>query len=161
MIGLVKRIRKSIKRNKDGGIEGLPLQLMVMVLVAGLGTTVIMGWMSSIDTPQSIAVVHCDPGEIRLTSVVNGYPSGSNIVLTIFVSDQDGNPIPDASVILSGANVKTSSGNTVYGKTGLDGKVAFTGLKVSLIGKNIGYITITVSKTGYGTNDFTKIPVIS
>ena len=161
MIGLVKRIRKSIKRNKDGGIEGLPLQLMVMVLVAGLGTTVIMGWMSSIETPPSIAVVHCVQGEVRLTSISNGYPSGTNIMLTIFVSDQDGNPIPDASVMLSGANVKTSSGNTVYGKTGLDGKVAFTGLKVSLIGKNVGYITVSVSKAGYGTNDVTRIPVIA
>ena len=161
MIGLVKCIRKSLKRNKDGGIEGLPLQLMVMVLVAGLGTTVIMGWMSAIETPQSIAVVHCVQGEIRLTSVSDGYHSGTNIVLTIFVADQDGNPIPDATVLLSGANVKTSTGNTVYGKTGLDGKIAFTGLSVSLIGKNIGYITVSVSKAGYGTNDVTRIPVIS
>ncbi|MDD3398004.1 MAG: carboxypeptidase-like regulatory domain-containing protein [Candidatus Methanomethylophilaceae archaeon] len=160
MIGLVKRIRKSIKRNKDGGIEGLPLQLMVMVLVAGLGTSVILGWMGSIEAPQNISTVHCVQGEVRLTSMSNGFPSGSNIVLTIFVADQDGNPISDAIVMLSGANVKTSKGETVYGRTGADGKVAFTGLTASLIGSNIGYITVTVTKAGYSTHDSTRIPVI-
>jgi len=137
------------------------LQLMVMVLVAGLGTSVILGWMGSIETPQSIGTVHCVQGEVRLTTYSNGFPSANGIALTIFVADQDGNPITDALVVLSGANVRTPSGGTVAGHTGADGRVAFTGLTVSLIGSSIGYITVTVSKAGFGTNEATRIPVIA
>lgn len=40
-----------------GGIEGLPLQLMIIILVATMGTAIIVGWMGSIETPQSIGSV--------------------------------------------------------------------------------------------------------
>lgn len=35
-----------------GGIEGLPLQLMIIILVATMGTAIIVGWMGSIETPN-------------------------------------------------------------------------------------------------------------
>ncbi len=161
MIGLRKRIRRSLRRDKDGGIEGLPLQLMIMVLVAGLGATVIMGWMGSIEAPQSISTVHCQEGEVRLTSTASGYPSASGVRLTIYVADQDGNPISDAGVLLTGASVKTAGGDTVFGHTGSNGKVVFNNLQASLPGGGIGYIKVTVTKNGYANHESTRIPVIA
>jgi len=83
---LKSHIRR-LRGNKRGGIEGLPLQLMIIILVAALGTAIIIGWMNSIDTPKSIRSVEAEPVSINGTNGVD---------ITINVTDQDGNPLPGA-----------------------------------------------------------------
>ncbi|HPR98555.1 MAG TPA: hypothetical protein PLC39_04585, partial [Methanomassiliicoccales archaeon] len=53
--------------DRDGGIEGLPLQLMIMVIVAGLGTAILVGWMGGLSAPEAIASVNGSPTEILLS----------------------------------------------------------------------------------------------
>jgi len=59
--------KKRIGGDRDGGIEGLPLQLMIMVIVAGLGTAVLVGWMGGLTAPEAISSVNCSPNEILLS----------------------------------------------------------------------------------------------
>jgi hypothetical protein len=53
-------------KDKNGGIEGLPLQLMIMVIIAGVGTAIILGWMTNLQAPNGIGAVYSSPTEIVL-----------------------------------------------------------------------------------------------
>ena len=147
--------------DRDGGIEGLPLQLMIMVIVAGLGTAILVGWMGGLSAPEAIASVNGNPTEILLTDGDgDGTFENRDVSLTIIVRDQNGDVVNGASVVLDGCEVSNSDGSLVYGTTGADGKVTFSGLSVFRYGNGIGFITVTVSKGGMGTDSSLQVPVI-
>lgn len=153
--------KKRMSGDRYGGIEGLPLQLMIMVIVAGLGTAILVGWMGGLSAPESIASVNGNPTEILLSDGDgDGTFENDDATLTIIVRDQNGNAVQGASVVLDGCEVRNSDGSLVYGTTGEDGKVTFDGLKVSHYGDGIGFITVTVAKGGMGTDSSLQVPVI-
>ena len=140
----------------------MPLQLMIMVLIAGLGTAVLVGWMGGLDAPQAIASVNGEPSEIMLSDEdLDGMYENRGVSLTILVRDQDGNAVAGASVVLDGCNVCHVDGSLAYGSTDAEGKVVFQDLQVSRYGHGIGFITVTVAKGGLGTDSSLQVPVIS
>jgi hypothetical protein len=147
-------IRKRISNNRRGGIEGLPLQLMIVIIVATMGTGIILGWMSNIETPQSIGSVDVLSNDIELRngSTYNGYAD-------IRVTDQDGNPIEGATVVLTGLGVTDVYGKTAHGHTDSDGKISFNGLRITMKG-DIGFVTVNVSHPDFGENNTARIAVI-
>lgn len=148
---------RDIRKDKSGGIEGLPLQLMIIILVATLGTAVILGWMGNIDTPRSIGDVTAEPGNLQASD------DGSIGPVTILVTDQDGNPLEGAAVILTGMGVTMGSGDsrgTAFLETGVDGRADFGDLDVLTTSGGIGFLTVNVSKSGYGENNGTRIVVV-
>jgi hypothetical protein len=158
----MKLFRKSIRNDKNAGIEGLPLQLMIMVVVAGLGTAVILGWMGGLSMPNGIDAVYSNPTEIVLSdSDHDGVYTKTGASVTISVLDSQGDAVKGATVVLDGCNVLSKDGKQVHGTTDDLGKVTFSGLSVSQTGDAIGYITVTVSKSGLGTDSSLSIPVIS
>ena len=160
--------RKALRKNKKGGIEGLPLQLMIIIMIATLGTAIMVGWMGNIEEPHSIGKVMVDSGEIDLTrsSTVNGaygnagsvYYSNEEVIISVF--DQSGNPLPDATVVLTGLGVSDANGKTVHGTTNDDGLVVLKNFKLRMTG-HVGYIGVEVSKPGYGENSSCKITVVA
>ena len=167
----IHRTGKALRKNRKGGIEGLPLQLMIIIMIATLGTAIIVGWMGNIEEPHSIGKVVVDSGEIDLTGVNSTYSSNSTVRGTgniyycnedviISVYDQNGNPLSDATVVLTGLGVTDSDGGTVHGNTDVDGTVTFNDLKLRMTG-HVGYINIDVSKSGYGENSSCRITVIA
>jgi len=152
----------SLKKDRNAGIEGLPLQLMIMVVVAGIGTTVILGWMAGLQAPVMIGSVHASPNEIVLNDIDgDGIYQGDDIGITITVLDTDGNGISSATVLLEGAGISYSDyEGHVHGVTDTSGKVRFTDLSASYGGSTIGFITVTVIKSGYGSDSRVQIPVI-
>ena len=56
-------------RNASGGIEGMPLQLMITVIVAGLVLAVVLGWTLSIQSPAVIKSVSTDPASVNVGNV--------------------------------------------------------------------------------------------
>ena len=153
---------KALRKNRKGGIEGLPLQLMIIIMVATLGTAIIVGWMGNIEEPHSINKVEVDTGEIDLTynAVKSGniYTTDEDVIISVY--DQSGNPIEGATVVLSGLGVKDSDGRTAHADTDSDGMAVFKGLKIRMSG-NTGYIDVDVSKSGYGENSSCRITVIA
>lgn len=140
----------------------MPLQLMIMVVIAGLGTAIILGWMSGISAPRSIDAVYSNPSEIVLSDGDHdGIYTGTGISMTITVLDQNGEPVSGATVVLDGCNIATASGKQVHGTTDAAGKVVLSGLTASQTGKAVGFITVTVTKSGMGTDSSLTIPVIS
>ena len=161
--------RTALRKNRKGGIEGLPLQLMIVIMVATLGTAIIIGWMGNIEEPDSISKVEVVSGEIDLskTSSTYGTTSGSygsyyttTKDVAIVVYDQDNNPIPGATVVLTGLGITDSQGKTVHGDTDDNGSVVFKNLRLRMNG-NIGYIDVNVSKAGYGENSSCRITVVA
>ncbi|HSV42675.1 MAG TPA: carboxypeptidase-like regulatory domain-containing protein [Methanomassiliicoccales archaeon] len=152
---------KKFRNDRRAGIEGLPLQLMILVLIAGVGSAVMMGWMTGLKAPLSIASVYAEPGEIILNDGDgDAIYRNSSVSITINVVDQNGNGVEGAIIVLGGCNIATSTGGTVHGLTDASGSLAFTNLKASHIGGPIGFISVTVSKSGYGTDSSQNIPVI-
>jgi len=150
-----------VRSDLNGGIEGLPLQLLIMVVVAGLGLTIVMGWMNSISAPKSIGDVFVSPGEILIhDDDGDGLYTRYGLTISVVVTDQAGDRLAGATVILEGANVRTSEGDPVRGVTGDDGEVVFMDVCVEQFGSRLTTITVTVAKGDYGIDSTYEIPVV-
>lgn len=151
-------LQRDIRRDRSGGIEGLPLQLMIIILVATMGTAVIVGWMGSLETPHSI-------GEVTVTGDEDG-TDGVIGDLTVRVTDQDGNYLEGATVVLQGLNVRMPAGDgagqtAVFKTTDGNGTAEFTGLTIDPVGASaVGFIDVIVSKAGYGEDSSTRMTVV-
>jgi hypothetical protein len=152
----IERLTKKLNNNKKGSIEGLPLQLMIIIIIATMGTAILIGWMGNIDTPKSIGAVEVVSGDI----VLNGSTTTEGIV-EIYVADQNGNPLGGATVVLSGLGVTDKNGKTAYTNTSSNGYAKFDGLHITLRGSEIGFITVNVSMSEYGENNNTRVAVIA
>jgi hypothetical protein len=147
--------------DSGAGIEGLPLQLLIMVVVAGLGLTIIMGWMSSISAPKSIGEIFVTPGEIIVYDLDgDGVYTREGLTLTVAVTDQKGDRIDGATVVLEGGAIRTEDGSVAKGVTDSNGRVVFTGLTVEHFGRAISTVTVTVAKGDYGVDSSFEIPII-
>ena len=156
------RMRRYFKKDRSGGIEGLPLQLMIMVLIAGIGSAVLLGWMGNLNAPRSIGSVTSSPMEIVAhDGNGDGIYEASNVDLTITVSDGKGDPVAGATVVLDGCNIARMDGTRPYGTTDSNGRMVLVNLQATQTGKAIGFVTVTVTKSGYGTDTGLSIPVIS
>ena len=160
---------KALRKNRKGGIEGLPLQLMIIIMVATLGTAIIVGWMGNIEEPSTIDKVVVQNDDIDLTKVNSTYgaTTGSfgplyrtseDVVITVY--DQKGNPLSGATVVLTGLGVSDSEGKTVHGNTDDNGTVVFKDLTLRM-NSHVGYIDVGVSKAGYGENSSCRITVVA
>lgn len=158
LISIHKIGRKALKKNKKGGIEGLPLQLMIIIIIATLATSVLVGWMGNIETPTSIGDVTVDSGEATIRTLGSNQYVDETVKITVY--DQDGNPLKDATVVLTGLGVTTSLGKTVHGTTDANGQVSFSNLKLKFNG-HVGYIDVLASKAGYGEDSSCRITVVA
>ncbi|HKM13498.1 MAG TPA: carboxypeptidase-like regulatory domain-containing protein [Candidatus Methanomethylophilaceae archaeon] len=147
--------RNRISNNRRGGIEGLPLQLIIVMLIATMGTAIILGWMGNIEGPKVIGDVDVTSDEIVL---VNG--STLNGRISIVVTDQDGNPIEGATVVLTGLGITDRNGKTPHGTTDSKGYANIMGLNITMKNSAIGFITVNVSASGYGENNTARVTVI-
>lgn len=153
---------KRLARDLRGGIEGLPLQLMILVVIAGVGTGVILGWMGGLETPETIGSVHVSPGEIILNDDDgDGIFTSSDLYIIVTATTRDGSPVEGATVVLEGAGISYAE-NTglVHAITDSEGRAHFTGLKASHVGSSICFLTVSVTKAGFGPAYETQIPVL-
>ena len=149
---------RDIRDDRSGGIEGLPLQLMIVILVATMGTAIIMGWMGSLDTPTSIGdvIVEDDPVHVGEDGLID---------VSVRVLDQDGNGLEGATVVLNGLSVETTGedggGRTPVAVTDSKGLAVFHDLSIYRYGTTgIGFIDVMASKSGYGEHGSTRVTVV-
>lgn len=158
-----------LKTDRKGSVEGIPLQFMIMMIVAVAAVGILGGWMANISTPQSISDVEVSSGVASCGS------DGSLSDIVILVRDQDGNPLEGGTVILEGLGIQMSGDTNGNGtidegetektkavlQTGEDGKADFTGLSITPPKGGFGSITVNVMKSGYGEFNSTEIVVVT
>lgn len=151
-----KKKLNRLKNNRKGGIEGLPMELMIIVVVATIGTGILVGWMGNIEAPQTIGDVSCSIDQINMTS------DTGKTSFDVVVTDSTGNGIQGATVVLTGCGINNGkiSGGTVSGITDHNGKVSFSNLNVVKNTRGVGYVNVQVSSPDYGEYNNVKIPVV-
>lgn len=132
------------RMNAKGALEGLPLYLIILVVVAGVGTAIIVGWMMSAQSTE------LDSIEVSKT-VMN---TNANQAVTITAYDQKGGTLEGATVTIEGCGISNAM------STNSDGEARFSGLNPELPqNENFGTIDVTVRYTGDVT--MTKTAVIT
>ncbi len=149
-----KRLNR-LKKNRKGGIEGLPMELMIIVVVATIGTGILVGWMGDIEAPQTIGDVSCSVDQISMNS-----DTVTNQKFDITVTDTSGNGIQGATVVLTGCSITSKTGGTVSMTTDKDGKASFSNLTLTKTAHGLGYVNVQVSSPDYGEYNTVKIPVV-
>ena len=144
-----------LRMDKKGSVEGLPLQFMIMMIVAVAAVGILSGWMAGIETPHSISDVEV------ITAEGLADAEGKIDDVSVRVRDQDGNPLKDATVYLSGLGIKTSDGGKPIGYTDENGIATLEDLVVTPPRGAFGTVTVNVMKTGYGEHCSTEFAVIN
>jgi hypothetical protein len=137
-----------IRRDERGAIEGLPLQLMIAVIVAGIALAIILGWVLSIQTPNAIARVEATPETVAITGVPSAQPATKTVTITVRAFDQKGNPVGGIIAKLEGAGVSKADTDATDGAS--DGSVTFPNVVVRLAENQLtAKIRVTVEASGF------------
>ena len=152
--------RRKSRKDESGSIEGLPLQLMIMGIIASLGTAVVVGWVSSIETPIYVGQVETDPQEIAaIDDDGDGIYEVSLKELRIKVLDTGGNPIGGAGVLCEGASLNNDH-HRLYGVTDEDGALLFSDVSFKIVGDRIATVKISISGQGVAGDYWTELVVL-
>ena len=127
-----------------GGIEGLPLQLMIVIMVATMGSAVIMGWMGNIDTPHYISSLNVEENIVYIED-------GEIPDIHIFVTDEDDDPMSGVTVRIVNSQVSHPDGKDHDVVTDSKGRATLKGWVLE--DYPVGTITLKISayKSGYTT----------
>jgi hypothetical protein len=131
------KIRKRINRNENGALEGLPLYLIIMVVIAAVAIVIIISWLGTVQ--------NTDLDDIEITGTENDgtLTEGQTYSITITAKGNNGKNLEGVSVKIEGAGISKTL------KTQSDGKATFTGLTPDLPANTFtDEITVTASYTG-------------
>ncbi len=143
-----------IRRDERAAIEGLPLQLMIAVIVAGIALAIILGWVLSIPAPNAISRVETSPETVSIEDAPANEEATKIVTITIRAFDQRGNAIAGIVVSLEGAGVASARTDAADGAS--DGTVTFSNVQVRIPANVLTVkIDVTVEASGFprGTDD--------
>lgn len=130
------------------------MELMIIIVIATMGTGILIGWMGDLGGPQTIGDVECSVNQINM---------GNDTCRTSFditVTDNSGDGIKGATVVLTGCGISNGTKGTVYATTDDSGVAHFGSVTLNKNVHGVGYINVQVSSTDYGENSTLKIPVV-
>ena len=141
------------------GIEGLPMRLIIIVVVAAVVLVAIIGMIPKTKGNLQVECVSVDnnPGNLKkISDATEGETSSVNFNVVVKVTDDKGKAVSGASVTLTGANGAGS------GKTGSDGTatITVTGVKLNE-NEDLDYMKVTVTASGYHKYEEENFVVIS
>lgn len=137
-------IKRSIRLDERGALEGMPLQLIIMVVIAGIAISIVIAWLTIFTAPDlaKMELISSTPSTdpVRITE--------NTTAITIKAWDTKGNPLESVSIKMSGSNI------IVAGLTGSDGTFTASGLNIDIGSADFG--TIYVEAEFSGTLSITK-----
>jgi hypothetical protein len=135
---------RRIRLDDRGALEGMPLQLIIMVVIAGIAISIIIAWLTIFTAPDlaKIEVHSSEPAAdpIRITE--------NTTSITIKAWDTKGNPLESVTIKMSGANL------IIAGMTGADGTFTARDLNLDIGTSDFG--TVHVEAEYSGTLSITK-----
>lgn len=125
-------------------MEGMPLQLIIMVVIAGIAISIVITWLTIFTAPDlaKVELYSAEP-ETEPMKITENTTS-----ITIKAWDTKGNPLEGVSIKMSGANV------LVAGTSGPDGTFTASSLIIDIGTSDFG--TIRVEAEYSGTVSITK-----
>ena len=130
---------RKLSNDRKGGIEGLPLQLMIVIMVATLGSAVIMGWMGGIDSPHYIKTIGI---EENIVSIDDGIIQDIHVC----VLDEKNEPLEGVSVLITNKQVGS---DVQYVTTDENGRATLTGWTLSDYPKSTIKLSVSAYLSGY------------
>ncbi|MCQ2078963.1 MAG: hypothetical protein MJZ38_02765 [archaeon] len=131
------------------------MELMIIVVVATIGTAMVVGWMGNVEEPNTIGDISSNTNQITMST--DTYKV-SQLTFTVF--DSHGDVVPDAVVTLSGCGVYTSNNlTTPMAVTNSLGVATFFGLTLVKSTPGVSYLNVTASTQDLGET-YIKIPVV-
>ncbi|MFO7618906.1 MAG: hypothetical protein R6W91_04550 [Thermoplasmata archaeon] len=136
------KINRRLNWNDNGAVEGLPLQLIIMVAVAAIVLVIVLGWLAPWQSKVDLDALTVTP-----TSVGNN----EEVTITVTAWDTKGNHLEGVVIEMSGCNM----GVQVL-TTGANGTATFTGTpeipptstnNINILGKFTG--TVYTEKTAF------------
>ena len=123
--------RNRKKLSNEGALEGLPLYLILLVVIAGVGTAIIVGWMTGAQSTE------LDSIELSDNTIKETKRS-----VTVTAYDRNGNFLEGVTVTLEGCGVVESE------TTDEDGEASFN-FNINLPeNQNFGEIDVTARYSG-------------
>lgn len=157
-MGALKSLGFKRSWNKYGAIEGLPLQLLIVVIVAGVALAIMLGWVFSIQSVNVIKSISADPDRIEITGSSIDQEAKKTLTIKVRVYDQNNNPLSNVVVSLNGAGVLSTHADDDDGT--VDGMVTFSSVQAKVpIGQTTATIKVTAEKAGFPTKE-TSILVV-
>ncbi|MEM3341592.1 MAG: hypothetical protein QW728_02765 [Thermoplasmata archaeon] len=161
-------VRKAWVRNEKGSIEGLPLQLLIMIVIAAVGLGILLAWLQGVDKLKNIGSVVPidDPSNGKLIKSVElnevdyfneeaVWQGGTTLYIKVY--DKENNPLPGAMVTLSGCGAFGSKETS--NQEADKGVATFNGVVFRLsMGTQASNVLVKVTKTNYGDGGC-QIPV--
>lgn len=143
----MNRIRAKRKWNSKGAIEGLPLQLIIMVVIAGVAVVIILAWLAPWKNKVDLDSVSADPSTMTRDKATT---------VTITAWDTKNNKLSGVTVVLEGC------GCSAVGTTDATGTVKFSNQKPSLSpGTTSGQIIVTATYSGSMSIQKTTIIIVT
>jgi hypothetical protein len=124
----------SLRSNKRGSIEGLPLYFLVSAVVVAVAMSALLSMMGGMQG-QTIGGVEADRDAVAVAS------GRGTVAFNVTVTDTNGRPIEGATVEVEGIGVSTAK------KTDASGTARFS-VAVDLGNANFGELDITASHAG-------------
>lgn len=126
------------RRERAGSLEGLPLQLVIVVIVAAIVLGIMTGWMFIMqDSDPVIDKIVVDPDEVRVKL-------GETPSINITVLDTEGNLVKGVVVVIEGCSLDMVEEL----ETGEE-DVLLKGVALPY-GRPTGYLSITAQRSGMG-----------
>ena len=130
-----------LKRNKSGAVEGLPLQLIIIVAVAAIVLVIVLGWLAPWKNKVDLDTLTVTPSTVD---------NNNQITIIVTAWDTKGNHLEGVVIEMSGCNV----GTRVL-TTGSNGTASFTvtpsipsgTANINIVGKFTG--TVYTEKTAF------------
>ncbi len=123
--------RRNLRRDRRGALEGLPLYMVILVVIAAVAMVILLNWTKSVQHTDLKRIV-VEPDTID---------DGEKTSVTIRAYDTKGNPLEGVTIILDGCGVSK------VGKTSSTGKYT-TSITPDLAGESYGTIDVTAKYTG-------------
>ncbi len=154
------KFRKKLRSDDRGALEGLPLYLIILVVIAAIAIVIIIAWLNTISTPKAFGTISSDPNQLTLTDGDgDGFSSTESGTLTIIVRDSENDKVKGATVTLSGCDARFSGGGTAWAETNENGEAVFIGLHLEVEEGSTDSLSISVQKSGY-PNKGIEVPVV-
>jgi hypothetical protein len=102
----LRRFRVEMRRawGDSGGLEGLPLQLIIMMVIAGIGIGIVVGWLTVFsEKPLNELVIEDISPEP--TKGLNVLTEGEEYTITVRALNTDQKPIEGVTITLEGPGV--------------------------------------------------------